>query len=383
MKIESSLFSNIKAPFSSNNKEMELKPNKEIFDKLRFLEIRDEINISKEGQELVEGTKDNELDLNDVKVWKLDVDFKIMGSSPDETIDELYVDSAYKYKEEMMKAENQEEMDAIEKAFMRDLESNIESVASTIDRYYDRGRVMGDTYSEKPLEDLFDKDLFKENLKASVLETRDKVMNSDLTEDELRTELGSQSTLKVEDMSFNDLKAVYKFVNTPIKYDKDITKFDNQSGERIAKQEKELNRRLDDMNMSGVVKGSLRNVHRRMSDSYIKHTAFKYEEETFNEDMLGFDEELKAIYERLKMLGLYMDEIKEKYGVSPDNKRLLNLLSRKQALDEEYSNVLEERSKRQQEFNQLDSNKHTIVDKESYQIVKESYDKEMKKKEKE
>jgi hypothetical protein len=184
-------------------------------------------------------------------------------------------------------------------------------------------------------------------------------------------------------MSFNDLKAVYKFVNTPVEIDKDITEFDGQSGERIARQEKELNRRLDDMNMSGVITGSLRNVHKRMSDSYMKHTAFKYEEETFENDMLGFDKKLQAIYERLKMLGMYMDEVKENYGVSPDNKRLINLLSRKQALDEEYRNVLEERSKRQQEFNQLDSNKHTIVDKESYQAVKGTYDKEMKKKEKE
>lgn len=377
MKIDNHMISNFKTPFASNSKEMEVLPNKELFNKLRFLEIQDRIDISKDGQKLVDGTKDDQIDLNDVKVLKVDVDFKTIGSSPDEAIDALYMDSAYKYKEEMMKAENQEEIDAIEKVFMRDLESNIENIANAIDSYYDRGRALGDIYSEKPLEDLFDKDLFKENLKASVLNIRDQVMNSDISKEELQKKLSKQNTLKVEDMSFNDLKAVYKFINEPIKVDEDITEFDNQSGERIAKQEKELNRRVDDMNMSGIITGSLRKVHKRMSDSYMKHVAFKYEEETFEEDMLGFDEKLHAIYERLKMLGLYMDEVKENYGVTPDNKRLIGLLSRKQALDEEYRNLLEEKSKRQQEFNQLDRNKHTIVEKESYQMVKESYDKEM------
>lgn len=361
MKIDNNVMINMK-PLSQGGIVLE----KATEENLERFEIKDEINISKEGQQKLD-------DLTNIQTYEIDIEILMTSDSPEDMVNNLFVDAALKYKEKLSELTDPTQIEALNAAYMKSIENSIDRIASDIDGYFDRGRILGDQYAEKPLEDLFDKEAFAENLKASVLKVRDDIVANDWSEEEIQSHLAEQKSSSIEELSFEDLKGVYELVKmSPPENDYDLS-----SGEDIAKREQDLNQRVRDSNVSYIVRHTLYQVHERESQTYMKHAAFEEEKEMFQEGLLGFDEELMSMWERLRQLGVVIDEVKENFGINPNNKRLLNLLSRQEALTEEYNALKEERSKFKEAFDSLDRNKHTIVEKDSYKRIKAEYDHEM------
>ena len=100
----------------------------------------------------------------------------------------------------------------------------------------------------------------------------------------------------------------------------------------------------------------------------------------FTNNMEQYDRMLKNLMNMLQRFGLIIDDIKEEFGISPKNKRLLKYIGRQQDVAEQYDALKAEKDREQRAFAELESNKHNIMETDSYKRVKAEYDQEMKKK---
>jgi len=358
--------------------------DKEVFDKLRQLVIKDKIDISEDGKKLLDSSTDLDLfDPANIKVWENE--FDIDGVSSETAIEDLFIDSAIEYKNERMRLEGANDavrVQELDAAYMNNLKQEVDRIANHLDRYFDRGTLLNDVYGEEPQKDLFDVDLFKGHLTTSVLAVKDEVMKMDGPDSEgiHKDLLSNQRTTSLEQLSFNDLKELYRFTTEPLKFGDSIDQYDIGSAKKIAVKEKELNKSIRKLSLSDTVKNAMYTVNKRVSQGMLKHVAYKNEEKMYANDMEQYDRMLKNLMNMLQRFGVIIDDIKEDFGISPKNKRLLKYIGRQQDVAEQYDALKAEKDREKQAFAELESNKHNIMETDSYKRVKAEYDQEMKKK---
>lgn len=363
--------------------------DKTLFKKLSASNIIDEINISEESQKLLDMALNNDmLNPENIKTHENDTSLIFGDLFLDKMIDDLFFDSAFEYKDQLKKLQAREDtsvqISKLEKTYIRDLEKSINRVAGALNSYFDKGRYMNEMFSEEPIEDLFDEDLFKENLKTSVLEIKDHIMN---TEKPQRNEViesitAGQRTNTLESMSYHDIKVLYKFSKKPPKFGDSIDNYDVQALDKIISKEKDSNKEIMGLPLSEIVKRSMVKVNNRVSEGLIKYVAYKEEQKNAINEMQEYSRMIQHLLKRLKMIGLAIDKIEENGELSPSNKRLMRYLERKEGLTEEYNGLKAEKDRRETTFNNLEDNKHVIVETETYKIVKAQYDEKMFKKDK-
>jgi hypothetical protein len=385
MKIVNHFVSNIKTS-TETPKSFDAKINQKLSDKLAAFMIKDDIQISDKGLVLLESNADKDkLDFKNVKVKMSDNDFDsiIKNYSSNKIIDRLFIDSALKYKNELMSLEKSTDsamnINQLEATYIDNLDFTINRIASGLDRYFDKGQYLSDVYSETPLDDLFDKELFKENLIASVIEMRDYVLESDEpSREDLEKKLAKGSkTTSIENLAFNDLKVLYKFTKEPPEFGDSIDQYDTNSIKKITSKEKKLNERIQFLNLPEIIKKSMVEVNRRVSDGMLKHVSYQFEQDNYIYEMQEYDRMMQQLLKRLYNIGLSLDQIQQDQGVSPENKRLLRLLDRKETTTIEYNELKSRKDDREKEFKNLENNKYAIVKTDIYIKVKGAYDKEM------
>lgn len=355
--------------------------NKEVFDKTAKFIIKDEVVISDEGQNLLESSSKKDMfDLSNAKVWKSDIDFGIKRQSFDELIDNLFIDLAFDYKNQIMNLvdskDNEQSIERLNEDYINYIENNIDRIANDIDSYFDKGRGLSDLYSEEPLDDLFDKEVFKDNLKTLIIDTKNYIMNTDeaFQEDILKKLMSAPKTTELEKMNFKDLKVIYNFIMEPAKFEDSQNQYDINSAEKIANKEKNLNQSIVTLNLSSNIKNTMFKVNSRVSDGMLKHIAFTYEKEMYTQEMEAYNLLLQNLMNRIYKIGLSIQNIKENQGISPKNKKLLKYLGQEQKFKEQYNELKNEKDNKEKEFAYLDNNKHKIVELDSYKKIKVQYD---------
>lgn len=373
-------------PMTLNSNSIGIEINKALFDKISKFIIVDELHISDKGQNLLESSSDEDmLDPKNIKVAEIDPTIIFRKLSAEVSIEDLFIDSTLEYKDQLMKLAGGNDsvlkIKQLDENFITRLESKINKIAINLNSYFDSGKFLSEMYSKEPLEDLFDEDLFKENLKTSVLELKDSIMNLDnpLREDIHKKLMENPNTTELENMSFNDLKVLSKFLDEPPNFENSIDKYDINSAEKIATKEKDSNQKIEKLNLSNTIKESMYKVNKRMSDGMLKHVAYKNERDMSIYDTQEYDRMLRNLMKILYKLNLSIEEISENQGVSPKNKMLLKYLGKQQETTEKYNAIKNEKDKRENEFSNLDNNKHTIVATDSYKRIKSQYDTEMSK----
>lgn len=376
-------------PLTQNSNNINYGINKELFDKISKFIILDEIIISDKGQGLLDASSNEAmLDPKNIKIWEHDPNLIFKKRSADVFIEDVFIDSTLEYKEQLKKLvgvkDSALKIERLDENFMSRLESDVNKISRNLNSYFDSGKFLSEMYSKEPLEDLFDEDLFKENLKTSVLELKDFVMNlkDPLREDIHKKLMETPNTTELENMSFNDLKVLSKFLDEPPNFEDSIDKYDINSAEKIATKEKDSNQRIGTLNLSNTIKESMYKVNKRMSDGMLKHVAYKNERDMSIYDTQEYDRMLQNLMKILYKLNLSIEEISENQGVSPKNKMLLKYLGRQQETTEKYNAIKNEKDKRENDFSNLDNNKHTIVATDSYKRIKSQYDTEMANEEK-
>lgn len=352
---------------------------------LKF-EIKDEITISKEGNELSQASEDrNMLKPENIKVWENNMDDLLRDQSSDEQIDDLFIDATLTYKKELMALKNTNSSDykikRLEKAYLENIESSIDRIASKLNSYFDKGRYLSNAYSKEPLVDLFDENLFKDNLKKSVLDMRAYIMETDTpTKEEFQDKLvDGPKTTSLEKISYADLKVLYNFVTEPPKFGDSIDNYDINSAHKIANKEKESNHQIGALNLTDDVKAAMYEVNRRVSDGMLKHVAFKEETNMYIYDMQQYDKKLQHLLERLKKINEIIENAEENGGINAKNELLLRYLGKKESTTESYNQIKKEKDDREMTFSSLNSNKYMITEKDTYKRVKAEYDQEMTK----
>lgn len=355
--------------------------NKEVFDKTAKFIIKDEVVISDEGQNLLESSSKKDMfDLSNAKVWESDIDFGIKRQSFDELIDNLFIDLAFDYKNQIMNLvdskDNEQSIERLNEDYINYIENNIDRIANDIDSYFDKGRGLSDLYSEEPLDDLFDKEVFKDNLKTLIIDTKNYIMNTDeaFQEDILKKLMSVPKTTELEKMNFKDLKVIYNFIMEPAKFEDSQNQYDINSAEKIANKEKNLNQSIVTLNLSSNIKNTMFKVNSRVSDGMLKHIAFTYEKEMYTQEMEAYNLLLQNLMNRIYKIGLSIQNIKENQGISPKNKKLLKYLGQEQKFKEQYNELKNEKDNKEKEFAYLDNNKHKIVELDSYKKIKVQYD---------
>jgi hypothetical protein len=364
---------------SSSNIKLEI--NKEVFDKISEFIIKDEVVISDEGQNLLESSSKKDMfDPSNIKVCESDIDFEIKRQFFDELIGNLFIDLALDYKNQITKLvdskDNALSIERLNEAYKNYTENNIDRIANDIDSYFDKGRGLSDLYSEEPLDDLFDKEVFKDNLKTLIIDTKDYIMNTDepFQEDILEKLMSAPKTTELEKMNFKDLKVLYNFIMEPTKFGESINQYDINSAEKIANKEKNLNKSIMTLNLSSNIKNSMFKVNSRVSDGMLKHIAFTYEKEMYTQEMEVYNLLLQNLMNRICKIGLSIQSIKENQGISLKNKNLLKYLGQEQKFKEHYNELKNEKNNKEKEFTYLDNNKHKIVELDSYKKIKVQYD---------
>lgn len=344
-------------------------------------EIKDKITISKEGSDLLKSNDDSDmLNPENIKVWENKIDDLLRTQSADEEIDDLFIDATLAYKKELIALKNSNsgsaKIENLKMIYEDKLESSIDRIASTLDDYFDEGSYLSDAYSKEPLADLFDENLFKENLKKSVLEMKDYIMETDEPiKEELQAKLANgQKTVSLENLSYDDLKVLYDFVLEPPKFGDSINNYDINSVQKIADREKESNQQIEELNLSDEVKVAMYEVNRRRSDGMLKHVAFKEERNMYIYDMQAYNKKLQHLMARLKKMDEAIENAEKNGGITAKNKLLLRYLDKKESTMESYNQVKKEKDDREKSFISLDSSKYRITEKDTYKRIKAEYD---------
>ena len=386
MQINSNIAANSK-PVKQTGNGLDIMIDREKLTEIAKIIIKDKMTISEEGKDLLKRLSDDDLlNSENIKKWENEFDYDTRPSySKKEEIDNLFIDLALEYKNKLKDLgnlnNNEFNIQQLNEKYMNELDEKINNIADEIDGYFDMGKFLSDVYSKEPSEDLFDKDLFKDNLKSSILEVKDYIMNSDETSREEIYEnfLSGQKTKSLEKMSFNDLKVLHNFINEPKKVTNLFDKYSSTLAKDIADREKELNQKINGLDLSDTVKNSMIKVNHRVSDGKLKHIAYMEERDNYKKNMEKYDKLLERLLNRISMINETLEGIKENQGISPDNKRIFKYLGMKEQLTEEYKTIKKEKDEKEKEFTYLNDNKHTIVEHDSYKKIKEQYDKEMAK----
>ena len=354
-------------------------------ERLKKIVIVDEVDISKIGKDLLEESKKNDW-FNPEDVKEMDNNYDAFKpKSSEEYIDQLFIEDVLAYKEAYKALEGSPDqsikLQALNNTYLEKLDVGIERIADTLDQYFDKGRFFYELYSKEPLEDLFDKDVFKEALKKSILEVRDSVLTTDDADTEsVQTKvLNSQQSEGLEHLSVNDLKELYAFAKEPPAFDDSIDQYDGDNIKKIADKEKALNHRIGQMNLPDYVKKSMYEVNRRMSEGTLRHVSYKQEEENNIHAMHEYNRLLKHLAAMLKQLGIRIEELEDTFGINPENKLLLKNLERRDELSSQYNDIKAQRDKEALEFADLEKNKHKITGTETYKRAKAVYKAEMEK----
>lgn len=208
-------------------------------ERLKKIVIVDEVDISKIGKDLLEESKKNDW-FNPEDVKEIDNNYDAFKpKSSEEYIDQLFIEDVLAYKEAYKALEGSPDqsikLQALNNTYLEKLDVGIERIADTLDQYFDKGRFFYELYSKEPLEDLFDKDVFKEALKKSILEVRDSVLTTDDADTEsVQTKvLNSQQSEGLEHLSVNDLKELYAFAKEPPAFDDSIDQYDGDNIKKL------------------------------------------------------------------------------------------------------------------------------------------------------
>lgn len=385
MQINNIVFPNTKAVSQTENN-LDVVVDKERFSEISKIIINDEMNISEEGQELSKLLFDQEmLDPENIKIWENNFDIINRDSSSEKLIDDIFIDLSLDYKNKLKELEasggSEGDILKLNETYINDLEQKINSIADDLDSYFDRGRSLSEVYSEEAVEDLFDEDLFKDNLRTSILSVKDYIMNSEESSPEEIYEnlLSGQKTTSLEKMSFNDLKVLHSFIKEPPKFGDSINRYNGNSVEKIADKEKEMNKRVRELDVSSIIKDSMFKVNQSVSDGMLKHIAYMEEQDKYENDMQEYYRLLNNLLSRISGIKEIIEAMKEDQGVSPKNSRLIKYLGMKQELTEQYKKIKSEKNERVKSFTSLKNNKYTIVEYDSYKGIKAQYDDEMEK----
>lgn len=352
--------------------------------------ITDQVTISEEGLNLYKSLiEEDSLDLNNVIIASTDAEF-VLGeyrNYSEQFVHNMFIDAALDYKKQLDQINSTEEtvdtvltIKLLNETYANDIKKNINEIANVIDHYFDGGRVLNDIYFENPLDDLFDKVAFKEHLTKLVLEIKDYVVNAKeplLAEDINNKLMNGAETTSLEKMSYSDMKVLYEFIKEPIIFDDSINKNSTDPGKYIATNEKSKNQRVRDLNLSSQIKNSMYMVHRRISDGEMRSLAFLERIKAYKEELQEADRLLQELMKKLYKISLRIQSISDNFGISPNNKRLMTLLSRSNDLTENYNDLKHSKTEKENDFIHLNTNKHTIVNTDTYKRIKSQYDEEM------
>lgn len=301
-----------------------------------------------------------------------------------------FIDSAIAFRDELESInasdrsleEKEQVMGLLEGVYLDDVGKTVDEIVDTFENFFNRGSATLGTYSEDQVEDLFDGDAFKSHLLTMVSDSWYSILSASEPQDSevIYNNLigdGTQAS-QLEKMTFRDMELLSEYMSQSFVMDESITVESVGLGSYLAHEESLKNKWIESSGLSYVVKGAVYEVNNRISEGKMRNEGFLEEFRMYHEQMKGYDIALMLLLKRLSKIGVRIDAIRENNGITPDNKLLLISLHRKNEITMQYNEIRSAKAQAEKEFNELDNNKHKIVEKDSYKHTKAEYEKTMK-----
>jgi len=349
----------------------------------------DKLTISNDGLNLY---KDSiKADASSLEVMNIEAEeVKQSKGSSDPLLQWAFIDSAIGFRNELEQIEasdrsveeKEQLLNQLESIYLDSIGESIDDIVESFDQYFDQGRAILDFYSEDPVEDLFDADSFKNHLLSMVSDSWYSILSASEPQDSetIYSNLigDSTQTSQLEKMSFRDMELLSEYMSQSFVVDESITIEKVGHGSYLAHEEHLKNKWIESSGFSYVVKNAMYEVNNRISEGAMRKEAFAEEFRMYNDQIKEFDIALLLLLKRLKNIGVRIDAIRENNGITPENKRLLVWLKNKNEITNQYNQLREAKAQAEKEFNQLNSNKHKIVEKDSYKLIKFGYEETMR-----
>jgi len=349
-----------------------------------LMEIKDYIQISEDG--LINHDLDN-YTFNKIEVSFGDDFQENLAEQLKEDAEWAMIGSAIEYKEKNIWIEENATNDnqktrmlsELQRSYSNEVGTIINTLGQHLDSFFDSANALINRYSKEEVDDIFDIEKFKGHLADMAIKAKDFSLESnvELSKEDIKEALFNSNTesTQLEHMSFDDLIGVIDYITPSDRLDLVDSLSDNY-GEYLAQKDYETEKKIDDMDLSAVVKNALLEVNSRDTEGQMRNTAFGIERKNYTEAIAEYDEELERLLARLRKYSAMLKEIEDKHQVDPDNKHLMHILESEGLLRDQISQLKEEKDKVEKDWNSLDNNKHTITEKDSYKRIRAEYEEE-------
>lgn len=282
---------------------------------------------------------------------------------------------------EISKEDKLQRKDILKNQFENTINSASKRLSRILDGYFDAGTKILNQYSDTPVEELFNKDVFKNHIKflsftaKKIANNSNEMMDKKKLKQVMKKYIPSSNT--IEKMSSDDLKEIIGFIYQKNDMPAFHLKGNKGVGEGIANQERKRIEYIGRLNISSSTKKVMLKSEKRKSMGMLRHYAYTEEIDQTYYKMKEYNKQLKLIFKRLKKLKERIDVIQENLEISTENNLLLNLLKSEKKTQKKYKNIKKKKSQLIKKTEDLKKDKSKIVDKEIYIKYKMNYDKKM------
>jgi len=269
---------------------------------------------------------------------------------------------------------------ALDSSYIDHVAKAIRQVSSDLDDYFSSGDGLLQGFSKEELPDLFDKEMFSSHLADMAIEAKNFALETGETvsKGQIQAHLINEGTTssRVENMSYWDMLAVVEFIDRPQSDEYEVNDETQNVGQVLAQKEMSMNKQINALGVSDIVKNSMMEVGRRESEGIMRSRAFGDDMKYYASLKKELDEEYQRLMERLERYAQMIEELKELNLIDPSTDRLMDILKSEGETKNQLRSLKDAMNDVNDESDSLENNPSSITEGDSYKRMKAEYEDE-------